>query len=181
MEATQSLGTFQRLYKELVAFLTRPVFAKPAPAPRRAARPVRPVEAQRVASPGVEAKIVAPAVVAPPKIEQAEKPVPVVIPQQVAPVVDQPVVAPVAKTQAPEEKPMRTLAEVRADLARLREKSRERQAQQLAAARHDATFPATDFMEFVPSVPEASAEKPEETSESFAPTAYLDFTVLKAR
>ena len=75
---------------------------------------------------------------------------------------------------------MRTLAEVRADLARLREKSRERQAQQRALARHDAAFPATDFMEFVPSVPEAPREK-EDAGESFAPTAYLDFTVLKSR
>lgn len=123
----------------------------------------------------------APAVVAPPKVEQAEKPAPVLIPQQVASVVDEPVVATAVKAQALDEKPMRTLAEVRADLARLREKSRERQAQQRAASRHDATFPATDFMEFVPSVPEAHAEKPEETGESFAPTAYLDFTVLKAR
>jgi len=103
------------------------------------------------------------------------------IPQQVAPAAGQPVVVPVVKAQTPEEKPMRTLAEVRADLARLREKSRERQAQQRAAVRHDAHFPATDFMEFVPSVPEPSAAKQGDAGESFAPTAYLDFTVLKSR
>jgi len=167
MEATQSFGTFQRLYKELVTFLTRPVFAKPAPIKRRAVRPTQPV-----ASPAV-AKAVPPAVVEPPKVER-------VIPQPAVPVAEQPVVAPAVKTQAPEEKPMRTLAEVRADLARLREKSRERQAQQRAAVREDS-FPATDFMAFGPSASESRAAKQDEAGEGFASTAYLDFTVLKSR
>ena len=158
MEATQSLGTLHRLYKGLMAFLMRPVFAKPAPARRRTQRP-----AQRV--------------------EQVAKPAPEVIPQQSAPVVAPVIaalVAPAVTGQAPERKPMRTLAEVRADLARLREKSRERQAQQRATLRRDAGFPATDFMAYVPSVPESPAAK-EDASETFAPTAYLDFTVIKAR
>ncbi|SEB15450.1 hypothetical protein [Variovorax sp. YR216] len=182
MEATQSLGTFNRFFKELMAFLNRPVFAKSAPARRHAARPARPVEAKAVASPAVAAKAVAPLAVASIKVDQVEKPVTVAIPQRAAaPVVDQPVVAPAVKAQVPEDKPMRTLAEVRADLARLREKSRERQAQQRAAVRHDVTFPATDFMEYLPSVPESRAEKQDDAGESFAPTAYLDFTVLKPR
>ncbi|MEJ8814026.1 hypothetical protein WKW77_23280 [Variovorax ureilyticus] len=166
-----------------MAFLNRPVFAKPAPARRRAGRSARPVEvqAQAVASPAVAAKVVAPMVAAPIQVEQMEKATPVATVQRVAPVVDQPVVAMGAKAQVPEEKPMRTLAEVRADLARLREKSRERQAQLRATVRHDVSFPATDFMEFVPSVPESRAGKEQDAGESFAPTAYLDFTVLKAR
>lgn len=181
MEATQSLGTFHRLLRELVAFLNRPVFAKPAPARRRAARTARPVEGQAVASAAVAAKVVAPVAAAPLQVEPIEKPAPVAVVQRPAPGVDQSVLATAVKAQVPEEKPMRTLAEVRADLARLREKSRERQAQLRATVRHDVSFPATDFMEFVPSVAESRTWKQEDVGESFAPTAYLDFTVLKAR
>ncbi|SCK11816.1 hypothetical protein VAR608DRAFT_0629 [Variovorax sp. HW608] len=168
MEASQPFGTFQRHFKEIMAFLNRPVFAKPKPARRPAVRPLQPV-----ASPALA--------VVPVKARQVEKPASVVVARQALPAVEQPVVAaPPAKVQAPEEKPMRTLAEVRADLARLREKSRERQAQQRAQARYDVAFPATDFMEFVPSAPERRSGT-EEAGESFAPTAYLDFTVLKTR
>ena len=194
MEATQTFGSFQRLFKETMAFLNRPVFAKkPSPARRRAVRPAQPD-----ASPAVKARAVAPVALAgnvgpepvlkpsaapaavPVEALQVETPAPVVAARQAVPAVEQPVAAPAAKVQAAEEKPMRTLAEVRADLARLREKSRERQAQQRALVRHDVAFPATDFMEFVPSAPEQRREK-EGAGESFAPTAYLDFTVLKTR
>jgi hypothetical protein len=181
MEATQSLGTFHRLCKDLMAFLNKPVFAKPAPPRRRAARPARPVEAQAVAAPAVMTKTAASKAVAPIKVEEVHKPAPVAIPQPAAPVVEEPVMMPAVKAQVPEEKPMRTLAEVRADLARLREQSRERQAQQRATVRQDVAFPATDFMEFVPSVSESRAGKHDDAGESFAPTAYLDFTVLKTR
>lgn len=58
-----------------------------------------------------------------------------------------PVKAAVRESVAPASaKPMRTLEEVRADLARLREKSRERQAQ--APVRADIGFAPTDFMDF---------------------------------
>lgn len=174
MAATQSLGTFQRLFKEFMAFLMRPVFAKPTPAPRRAARPVRPAASRAVAGQAVAPVVVAGNAGPEPLVARTAAPV------VAAPAVEQPVVAPPPKVQAPEEKPMRTLAEVRADLARLREKSRERQAQQRAMVRHDVSFPATDFMEFVPSAPEPRGER-EDAGESFAPTAYLDFTVLKTR
>jgi hypothetical protein len=167
MEATQSFETFQRRFKEIIDFLNRPVFAKPKPARRPGARPLQPAASAAVAA-------------APVKAPRVEKPAPVVAAQQALPAVEQPVAAPATKAQAPEEKPMRTLAEVRADLARLREKSRERQAQQRAQMRHDVAFPATDFMEFVPSAPERRSEK-EEAGESFAPTAYIDFTALKTR
>ncbi|MBO9513624.1 MAG: hypothetical protein J7549_05845 [Variovorax sp.] len=73
---------------------------------------------------------------------------------------------------------MRTLAEVRADLARLREKSRERQAQ-ARVARPEVAFAATDFMDYLPSAP--TRHEAPAGDESFAPTAYIDFTVLKSR
>jgi hypothetical protein len=74
-------------------------------------------------------------------------------------------------------KAMRTLEEVRADLARLRERSRERQAQ--APVSRDIGFAPTDFMDFAQPVLKSPARK--EPESSFAPTAYLDFTTLKVR
>lgn len=69
---------------------------------------------------------------------------------------------------------MRSLAEVRADLARLRESARERHARVPVPAPRDPAFEPTDFMDFhAPAA--APAEKP------FAQTAFLDFTILKSR
>jgi hypothetical protein len=71
-------------------------------------------------------------------------------------------------------KPQRTLVEVRADLARLRESSRERQAERERT--HDTNFAPTDFMDF--SEHEMQPVKPQP---AFAPTAYLDFGAARAR
>ncbi len=98
-------------------------------------------------------------------------------PMSVAPSVVQPPAAPAEIAPGPA-KPMRTLAEVRADLARLREKSRERQAQ-ARVARPEVAFAATDFMDYLPSAP--TRHEAPAGDESFAPTAYIDFTVLKSR
>jgi hypothetical protein len=96
-----------------------------------------------------------------------------------APVASAPAAAPVAPEAA---KPIRTLEEVRADLARLRARSRERQAAQVAA-RRDASFAPTDFMDF--RAPQArgrgEAEDREDPESGFAATAYLDFTTLSTR
>lgn len=66
---------------------------------------------------------------------------------------------------------MRSLEEVRADLARLRESAKERHARASAPVRRDISFEATDFMDFA---------KPAQ-DESFEQTAFLDFTTLKPR
>ncbi|MEJ7688377.1 MAG: hypothetical protein WKG52_16100 [Variovorax sp.] len=68
---------------------------------------------------------------------------------------------------------MRSLGEVRADLARLREKARERQTQ--AQVRRDISFAATGFMalEEPPKRPRSNPEP------SFAPVEFLDFGAAK--
>ena len=64
---------------------------------------------------------------------------------------------------------LRTLAEVRADLAQLRERTRVLQAQ--AQARRDMSFAPTDFMDFA----DAQPAPPESPASGFAPTDFLDF------
>jgi hypothetical protein len=93
-----------------------------------------------------------------------------------------------AAQAAPEEfratvKPMRSLEEVRADLARLRASAKERHAQAQAQAHlqaqasRNAAFEPTDFLDFATPEP-----RPRDNPESsFASTAYLDFTTLKPR
>ena len=76
-------------------------------------------------------------------------------------------------------KPMRTLEEVRADLARLREKSRERQAQ--APVRADIGFAPTDFMDFAPPTSKSKPSRRDEPESNFASPAFLDFGNLKLR
>ena len=71
---------------------------------------------------------------------------------------------------------MRTLEEVRADLARLRERSRKRQAE--TPAPRDIGFAPTDFMDFAQPVRQSPKQGAPESN--FAPTAFLDFT-LKVR
>ena len=69
-----------------------------------------------------------------------------------------------ATTQA-----MRTLEEVRADLARLREQARRRHAAH-AQQRRDPAFAPTDFMDFgKPAVPGGSA-----AAREFPPTDFMD-------
>lgn len=176
MEAAFSFGPFSRIFKPLIALFTRRVPDAPVArvvAQSAAARPF-PASELKFVAPATAPKVAASKAVAV-AVRVVEAPAPVATPA--APIVAPPVATPLE--QGPE-KPMRTLAEVRADLARLREKSRERQAQARAVVRPDVTFPATDFMEFVPSVAEAHRDQ-QDAGESFAPTAYLDFTVLKAR
>ncbi|RZI78095.1 MAG: hypothetical protein EOP80_02335 [Variovorax sp.] len=64
---------------------------------------------------------------------------------------------------------LRTLEEVRADLAQLRERTRARQAS--AQARRDMSFAPTDFMGFT----EAATASSDSPASGFAPTDFLDF------
>jgi len=84
------------------------------------------------------------------------------------------IVAKAAEAQSPA-KTMRSLEEVRADLARLRESAKERHARAPVAPRRDISFEPTDFMDF------AKPEPRREPDESFEQTAFLDFTTLKPR
>jgi hypothetical protein len=83
-------------------------------------------------------------------------------------------------------KTMRSLDEVRADLARLRESAKERHAE--LQARRELSFAPTDFMEMAkphpphePHEPEPPARSTEEPDTGFAATAFLDFGTGKAR
>lgn len=64
---------------------------------------------------------------------------------------------------------LRTLDEVRADLATLRERTRALQAQ--AQARREMSFAPTDFMD----VPDARTSRADVAASGFAPTDFLDF------
>ncbi|WP_077001527.1 hypothetical protein [Variovorax sp. KK3] len=91
------------------------------------------------------------------------------------------------ETKAPSApaKTMRSLEEVRADLARLRANAKERhaqlQAQALAeAARREIAFAPTDFLDFEPpKPPQEPAMRESASSSSFAPTAFFDLASLK--
>jgi len=79
-----------------------------------------------------------------------------------------------AQAQAPA-KTMRSLEEVRADLARLRESAKERHARATTPVRRDISFEPTDFMDFA-KPPVEPARAPDENYEQ---TAFLDFTAFK--
>ncbi|MDM0014468.1 hypothetical protein QTH87_18650 [Variovorax sp. J22P168] len=81
----------------------------------------------------------------------------------------QPAAEPVAPART-----MRSLEEVRADLARLRESAKQRHARVPLPPRRDTGFAPTDFMDFP-----APAKVDKEADEAFERTAFLDFTVLK--
>lgn len=66
--------------------------------------------------------------------------------------------------------PLRTLEEVRADLAKLREVTRARHAE--AQTRRELSFAPTDFMDFADQPSGAVQDGP---SSNFAPTDFLDF------
>ncbi|MDM0073394.1 hypothetical protein QTH90_03315 [Variovorax sp. J2P1-59] len=89
----------------------------------------------------------------------------------------QPAVQPEPEEAPAAVKPMRTLEEVRADLARLRASAKERHAQAMVPVRRDVAFEPTDFMDFAKPEPRPS----EDSGSSFEATAYLDFTTLKPR
>lgn len=76
-----------------------------------------------------------------------------------------------ATTQA-----MRTLEEVRADLARLRDQAKRRQAAN-AQARREQAFAPTDFMEYgLPAIPASPATPAAPAAaRAFAPTDFMDF------
>ena len=80
-------------------------------------------------------------------------------PEEFADAADQPAVPP----------RLRTLEEVRADLALLRERTRTLQAQ--AQARRERSFAPTDFMDFADAKPAAD----QGPASGFAPTDFLDF------
>ena len=131
----------------LAAALPLPLPQAQAPTPlRRDAAPVRPV------SEAGPAPVLAP--------------IPVPTPVAVA--------APAAAKVAPAAAPaMRSLEEVRADLARLRANAKERHAQ--LKARHESAFAPTDFLDF--SAPAPVAREISETA--YASTAFFDFKVLE--
>lgn len=83
-----------------------------------------------------------------------------------------PIVADVSAAQSPA-KTMRSLEEVRADLARLRESAKQRHARPAVPVRRDISFEPTDFMDFAKPAPEREPDEP------FEQTAFIDFTVLK--
>ena len=70
---------------------------------------------------------------------------------------------------------MRSLAEVRADLARLRATAKERHAQLKAQHQSASAFAPTDFLEFSMPAPAASAI----SETAYASTAFFDFKVLE--
>jgi hypothetical protein len=95
--------------------------------------------------------------------EQISKPAP-------APQVAKPAALKPASEAPAVAKPMRSLEEVRADLARLRANAKERHTP--VPVKRDTHFEPTDFQDFV--VPD-----PRPTPDSYAPTAYMGFTNLK--
>lgn len=169
-----------------------------AHAPRVAPPPERPVKstataasvekaAARIATPVPQDSLVLPAAL-PLPLPQAQAPTPVrhdaapVRPGSgpgPAPVVAQipvpaPVAAPAAAKVAPAAAPaMRSLEEVRADLARLRANAKERHAQ--LKAQHESAFAPTDFLDFSAPAPVAS----EISETAYASTAFFDFKVLE--
>jgi hypothetical protein len=78
---------------------------------------------------------------------------------------------------------MRSIEEIRADLARLRQNAKERHAE--LRAQQQVSFQATDLLEIAPNLPEPKP-KPEpaqrDSSETaFAATAFADFGLMKQR
>jgi hypothetical protein len=82
---------------------------------------------------------------------------------------------------APAAAKMRSIEEIRADLARLRQNAKERHAE--LRAQQQTSFPATDLMEIAPNLPEPKPERaPRDSTETaFAATAFVDFTQVKSR
>ncbi len=72
---------------------------------------------------------------------------------------------------------MRTLEEVRSDLARLREQAKQRQAAS-AQARRDQAFAPTDFMDFGGARP-AGRTAPPAAGSGFAPTDFQEMGTAK--
>jgi hypothetical protein len=181
MEASRWVETFRRFLGRLLG----------TPTERRPSRSVPRVVASKEGPVAVRAPVAKPLVVAPAEEARVDAPVPVKS-QTAAPAVApplfvqelmQPLLRPAPEDPPAAIKPMRSLEEVRADLARLRASAKERHAQaqaqahEKAQARRNVAFEPTDFLDF--ETPEAPpSDNPES---SFASTAYLDFTTLKPR
>ncbi|HSV59651.1 MAG TPA: hypothetical protein VLJ19_12185 [Variovorax sp.] len=139
-----------QLFGTIIRILNQPVFpprAKPALAKaHHVVRPTRLPESRMPAQAAIAVAAVRPPVVSAPA----------------------PLATPVT-TQA-----MRTLEEVRADLARLREHARRRHVAN-AQARRDISFAPTDFMDFAAK----PAARPATPASGFAPTDFLEMRVIK--
>lgn len=96
-------------------------------------------------------------------------PITVTAPSRPAPLAAVAQAAPVAPASAPA---MRSLDEVRADLARLRDEAKRRQAR----IQREQAFAPTDFMEYgTPQVPgKAASQADSSAARAFAPTDFLD-------
>ena len=130
MDASQLFGTIIRI-------LNQPVFP-PRAKPAHAAK-MRPVQTRPHASGAGQSAIRA----------QAARPA---VPTGLVPIVVEPMAASAAPTAQATTQAMRTLEEVRADLARLREQARRRHAAH-AQERRDRAFAPTDFMDMGPGKP----------------------------
>lgn len=157
MDASQLLGTIIRI-------LNQPVFpprAKPAHAGK-----VRPAHGRPRANAGA-----APAAV---RAETARPSVPSgLVPITVMPMAP---IAPAPTTDRTNTQAMRTLEEVRADLARLRDQARRRHAAHVQE-RRDRAFAPTDFMEY--GMPAASAAPT--SSRDFPPTDFMDISLVTGK
>jgi len=174
MKATPFLGTLHRLRSRLRLLFGRHRTERSAPRVVASAAP-----RLRPETPAPRTVASRPMPIAPEALNPVlrEAPKPVDVPAVVAPVaapVATPPVAKAAEAQSPA-KTMRSLEEVRADLARLRESAKERHARAPVAPRRDISFEPTDFMDF------AKPQPAREPDESFEQTAFLDFTTLKPR
>jgi hypothetical protein len=180
MTATPFLGTLHRLRSRLRLLFGRRRTVRSAPrvvasaAPRL--RPETPVPRTVASRPmPIAAEAFDPVVREAPRQDDLPTALPVG-PGPLPAVAAAAIVAKAAEAQSPA-KTMRSLEEVRADLARLRESARERHARAPVPPRRDISFEPTDFMDFGQPQPQPRGE-PEE---SFEQTAFLDFTTLKPR
>ena len=172
MKATPFLGTLHRLRSRLRLLFGRHRTERSAPRVVASAAP-----RLRTETPAPRTVASRPMPIAPEALNPVlrETPKPVDVPAVVAPVAAPVATPPVATEAQSPAKTMRSLEEVRADLARLRESARERHARVPVAPRRDISFEPTDFMDF------AKPQPAREPDESFEQTAFLDFTTLKPR
>lgn len=156
MDASQLFGTIIRI-------LNQPVFP-PRTKPAHAGK-MRPAHGRPHLSTGAAAQAAA--------RPEAAKPA---VPTGLVPIVVEPMAAPgpAATTARATTQAMRTLEEVRADLARLRDQAKRRHAAHVQE-RRDRAFAPTDFMEYgklaSPAAPAAARE--------FAPTDFMDMGIGK--
>jgi len=162
MDASQLFGTIIRI-------LNQPVFPPKAKS-AHAGKP-RPNGGRPHLNAGALQQAAVRSQAATPSVPTGLAPITVIPASMSAPI---PVRAP-ATTQA-----MRTLEEVKADLARLRDQAKRRQAANAQARREQAVaaFAPTDFMEYgKPLAPAKQAAQA--SSRAFAPTDFMDFNVEK--